>query len=59
MPTVTANADGSYTITVPAPVAPAPEVIEDVKVENTDGTSETLTPEAAIPAPEVPVEPAA
>ena len=51
MPTIVANTDGSYTITVPAPVAVAAEVIEDVKVENTDGTSETLTPEAAIPAP--------
>ena len=48
--TITLNAGDTLTVTVAAPVAPVPEVIQDVKVENTDGTSETLTPEATLPA---------
>ena len=48
MPTIVANPDGSYTITVPAPVAPAAptEVVdvaagESVEVVNTDVPAET------------------
>jgi len=43
--TITLNAGDTLTVTVATPVAPVAEVIQDVKVENTDGTSETLVPE--------------
>lgn len=44
MPTVTANEDGSYTITVPAPVATvAPEATE-VDIILTDGTTKKFVP---------------
>lgn len=47
MPTVTANADGSFTITVPAPnvnvVAPT---ITEVDVKESDGSEVVTTPEA-------------
>jgi hypothetical protein len=46
MPTVVANEDGSYTITVPAPAAPvnivAPEVTE-VALVLTDGSTKKFT----------------
>lgn len=47
MPTVIANADGSYTITVPAPVATvdAPTITE-VDVKESDGSEVVTTPEA-------------
>ena len=56
MPTIVANADGSYTITVPAPVAPtAPTQVvdvtagESVEVVNTDATVVPPTGEQTAP----------
>ena len=47
MPTIVANADGSYTITVPAPVAPAlPTEVVDVKAGETVEVVDTDTPAA-------------
>ena len=66
MPTVTANADGSYTITVPAPVAPAPLVpdvqgvsLEDLQKEQADlaVVDADVTAEVAEVTPAAVVEP--
>ena len=48
MPTIVANADGSYTITVPAPavVAPVAPTITEVDVKESDGSEVVATPEA-------------
>ncbi len=48
MPTVQANADGSYTITVPAPATPvvaAAPTITEVDVKESDGSEVVATPE--------------
>ena len=47
MPTITTNDDGSYTITVPAPVAPTPVVAPEateVDIILTDGTTKKFVP---------------
>ncbi len=52
MPTVQANADGSYTITVPAPAAPvvaATPTITEVDVKESDGSEVITAPEAPLP----------
>ena len=52
MPTIVSNPDGSYTITVPAPV-PAPVVgdpVATVETTTESGKTETFTPEAELPA---------
>lgn len=45
MPIVIANTDGSYTITVPAPITVAP-VITEVDVKESNGSEVVATPEA-------------
>lgn len=48
MPTIVANADGSYTITVPAPptpvIAPVPTITE-VDVKESDGSEVVTVPQ--------------
>lgn len=44
--------DDGTTQTVTSVPSATPEVIQDVEVQNTDGTAETFTPEQAIEAPQ-------
>lgn len=48
MPTIVSNPDGSYTITVPAPVVGDP--VATVETTTESGKTETFTPEAELPA---------
>ena len=46
MPTVQANEDGSYTITVPAPAVATAPTITEVDVKESDGSEVVATPAA-------------
>jgi len=50
MPTIVANEDGSYTITVPAPVVTAPTQVVDVTAGESVEVVNTDVPAAETPA---------